>query len=344
MKVLFYLNAPIWLLEVAGATKSPRKNPILGSPALNKRGLHKKRVSLAASMAARRRSVLARSLSEEDRRSFDENGFFLTRNFLPDDVFKAMRDEVYRAPMDAREMRQGQTVTRMTPIPPRVLASRPSLANAMRHPRAVAQLRYAASDGGQPLSFLQTVICESSNTGEDPQTDVHADTFHSTSKAWLFLNDVGVDEGPFCYVPGSHRLTEQRLEWEYQCSLTASEDDRSHHAHGSFRVRPEELEQLGLPEPVRVAVPANTLVVADTFGFHARTPSSKPTTRVEIHWHMRRNPFLPYTGLDFKSLPGIREREMEFFLRYSDVRERWLKKRTIWRPVGPVAIDGAASI
>ena len=41
----------------------------------------------------------------------------------------------------------------------------------------------------------------------DPQTALHADTFHPTVKAWLFLTDVAADAGPFTYVPGSHRLT-----------------------------------------------------------------------------------------------------------------------------------------
>ena len=41
--------------------------------------------------------------------------------------------------------------------------------------------------------------------------------------------------------------------------------------HRSGRAR-----SLGLPQPRAFAVPANTLVVADTFGFHARGPSVRP--------------------------------------------------------------------
>ncbi|ADZ71414.1 phytanoyl-CoA dioxygenase family protein [Polymorphum gilvum] len=342
MSVLSYLNAPLWLLGVFGSEKSPRKNPILGNPALNRWGLHRRRVSFAAAMAERRRARLARALDADSRRQFDDNGFFLTRDFLPEDLFRRLKEEVYGHPFEAREMRQGQTVTRMIPLPPSVLAAHPALAAAVRDPRAVAQLRYAASDGGQPVSFLQTIIAEPERQTEDPQTQVHADTFHPTAKAWLFLHDVGEGDGPFAYVPGSHRLTPERLDWEYRCSIAARDDSRSHHAHGSFRVRPEELEAMGLPQPQRVAVPANTLVVADTFGFHGRTPSDRATTRVELHWTMRRNPFLPWTGLDPKALPFIRERDLSLFLAYSDAREKWLKKRHIWRPVGAVRVDAPA--
>ena len=65
------------------------------------------------------------------------------------------------------------------------------------------------------------------------------------------------------------------------------------------------LAALGLPEPVRFAVPANTLVVADTYGFHARGLSSRPTVRAEIWAYRRRSPFLPWTGFDPLSLPGL---------------------------------------
>ncbi|MTI42608.1 phytanoyl-CoA dioxygenase PhyH [Roseibium hamelinense] len=338
------LKSPLWVLGVAGTDKSPRKNPILGNEWLNKNGLHRQRVSLAAGMAAWRRKRLGSRISDEAQAHFDENGYFLTENFLSDAEFEALKREVYGKPFQAREMRQGQTVTRMTPLPPTVLQDNPALAACFRNKDVMAQIRYASSRGGQPLGFLQTVIAEPSIDAKDPQTDLHADTFHATSKAWLFLHDVGEEDGPFCYVPGSHKLTSERLEWEYQCSLTASKDPRSHHASGSFRIRQNELEALGLPPAKRMAVKANTLVVADTFGFHGRTPSDKPTTRVEMHWHMRRNPFLPWNGLDVKSLPLIKERELAFFMTVSDAMEKHLRQRHIWRDVGAVPVDGPANI
>jgi len=338
MKPLAYLNAPFWLMGVVGAEKSLKKNPILGSETLNSWGLHKKRVQIAATLAAARRKRLASTLNSEDRAFFDENGYFVTRNFLPDADFEALKQEIFGKPFEAREMRQGAAVTRMTPLPPAVLNVNPAIARTLRDPRAVAQIRYAASQSGQPMGFLQTVIAQPSGK-KDPQTNVHADTFHATSKAWLFLQDVGEDDGPFCFVPGSHKLTEKRLDWQHQCSMSASRGQDSHHASGSFRISSEELEALGLPQPKRMAVPANTLVVADTFAFHGRTPSDKPTVRCEVHWHMRRNPFLPWTGLDPKSLPGIRERELQLFMPIADAMEKYAKKRNVWRPVGAVQVN-----
>ena len=48
---------------------------------------------------------------------------------------------------------------------------------------------------------------------------LHADTFHPTAKFWLFLDDVGIEDGPFAYVPGSHKLTPERLAWEHEQAL-----------------------------------------------------------------------------------------------------------------------------
>ena len=58
---------------------------------------------------------------------------------------------------------------------------------------------------------------------------------------------------------------------------------------------------LGLPQPTRFSVPANTLVAIDTCGFHARADSDRPTLRVELWAYSRRSPFLPWTGLDLLS-------------------------------------------
>eukprot|EP00903_Cladosiphon_okamuranus_P001777 g1775.t1 len=345
MTPLSYLKAPIWVLGLAGTDKSPRKNPLLGSEKLNSWGLHKKRVALAAGLAAHRRSRLARLLDPEQRAFFDENGYFLVKNFLPEEVFAQLKEEAFSQTFPTREMRQGQAVTRMTLLPPKVLGKSPAIAQAVRDPRAINMLRYAASQGGQPLNFLQTVLVEPQKVQQkDPQSDAHADTFHATSKAWLFLQDVAEDEGPFFFVPGSHKLTKERLDWEYECSLTAAKDPRSHHASGSFRIRRDELGSLGLPQPVKMAVPENTLVVADTFAFHGRTPSDKPTIRSEIHWHMRRNPFLPWTGGDIKSLPFLKDRGMPLLMDLADAAEKTLKMRNVWRSVGDVKVRSEAHV
>jgi hypothetical protein len=116
------------------------------------------------------------------------------------------------------------------------------------------------------------------------------------------MHEVKADEGPFAYLPGSHTPTKNRLTWEKEQSIYAAKHSNRLHARGSFRARPEEIQHLGYGQPMLGAVAENTLVVADTSGFHRRTPSPKNTVRVEIYMSLRRNPF--WAGL-YPSLLGL---------------------------------------
>ncbi|GJD65420.1 phytanoyl-CoA dioxygenase family protein [Methylobacterium frigidaeris] len=335
------VRAPLWLAGVAGADKSFAKNPILGSPALNRLGLHAGRVQLAARMAEQRRARLAHRLDPADRAAFDRDGIVIKRDFLDPDAFAALKAEIYGRPFEARELRQGQAVQRMVPLGGRAMAELPRLRALIEHPDLRALTHYAASRAGEPVTYLQTVLAEPDGPN-DPQTALHADTFHATTKGWFFLHDVAEEDGPFTYVPGSHRLTPERLAWERAQSVAARAAANGHHAAGSFRIAEAELAGLGYGPPVRVAVPGNTLVIADTFGFHARAPSLRASTRVTVHTYIRRNPFLPWTGLDPKGLPGLRGRELALYLGLQDIQRRLTGRGAPWRPVGAIAIDAPA--
>jgi hypothetical protein len=183
---------------------------------------------------------------------------------------------------------------------------------------------------------VQSIISDPSPAERDPQTVLHADTFHPTAKAWLFLTDVGIDDGPLAHVPGSHRLTERRLAWEYEQSLNARDSADTMHAEGSLRIDEAGLAALGLPAPVRFTVPANTLVIADTSGFHARSPSPRSTCRVEIYATLRRTPFIPWVGGHLLAMPPLSGRHTALYGALYRVLERLGAGRSPWRPVGPV--------
>ncbi|MNP39733.1 Phytanoyl-CoA dioxygenase (PhyH) [compost metagenome] len=172
-------------------------------------------------------------------------------------------------------------------------------------------------------------MIDAASADQDPQTRLHADTFHPTAKAWLFLDDVEEDQGPFSYVPGSHRLTPERLAWEYRQSLDAARSPEQMHREGSLRIDEPQLAALGLPPPRRFAVPANTLVVADTSGFHARCASHKASHRVEIYASLRRNPFLPWRGAHLFALPWIANHHMRWDVRLK--RLMGFDKKSHWR-------------
>lgn len=308
MNALRYLLFPWWIVQLATGAKAFSDNPVIGSPTLNRWGLHVARVRIAAAMAASRRRRLERLVSTEDRAAFARDGFVVRPNFLPQADFEALRAEALGYEGPAREMLQGDTLTRRMALDPQALRAMPHARQLLASPAWRGLTRYVGSFNSEPVIYIQSILSHVNDSDPDPQTALHADTFHPTAKAWLFLTDVAEDEGPFVYVPGSHRMTPERLAWEKERSTRARHSLDRLSSRGSLRIGEDELAALGLPRPKAFAVPANTLVVADTSGFHARGPSMHASTRVEIWAYGRRNPFLPWAGLDPLSAPGIAER------------------------------------
>jgi hypothetical protein len=309
---------PLWALQLFTGAKSFRDNPIIGSPRLNAWGLHVLRVRLARAMTVRRRAQLATAIDPVHQAQFDRDGFVEIRDFLSSDHFAALQQELGRFRAEPREMVQGHTVTRRFAVDPDALRAIPALAHFRGDARWRALARYVAGFDVEPLLYIQSILTHRRDGPPDPQIQLHADTFHPAMKAWLFLEDVTPDTGPFTYVPGSHRLTPERLAWEKRRSLTVRDEPCRLSARGSLRIEADALEGLALPQPRAFAVPANTLIVADTFGFHARGEATGRSTRVELWAYGRRNPFRPFVGLDIWSLPGIAERRIGLRWRMRD--------------------------
>jgi hypothetical protein len=195
-------------------------------------------------------------------------------------------------------------------------------------------MAYVASTRSEPLYYIQTIFGGVVEGPPDPQLDLHSDTFQPSLKAWYFLTDVEEDGRPLTYVAGSHRLTDARVEWERKRSESVLREGDRLSQRGSFRVSANELAGLGLPEPTLFCVPANTLVVADTYGFHARGDADDPSVRVEIWAYCRRNPFLPWTGFDLSSWKPISHRRAEWLNSLLDWLDGHGLVKQHWRPVG----------
>ena len=329
-----YLMAPVWVAQLATGAKSFRDNPLIGSTRLNRRGLHTSRTQLAHNLAWRRRRKLSHLVREDDRAAFDRDGFVLREKFLPREEFERLREAVMAHPAPAREMLQGDSITRRIAVDPAFLAAVPEIRILLGNPDWRGLNRYIGSFDQEPLTYVQTILSHVRRARPDPQTDLHSDTFHPTVKAFYFLTDVAEDEGPFVYVPRSHLLTPERLAFEYEQSLKAADEGDKLSARGSLRAKAEDLERMGLVKPKAFAVPANTLVVADTVGFHARGLSARPTVRVEIWTYGRRNPFIPWSGLDFGSIPGIAERRIPAMWHALDLMQKAGFRSHPWRYAG----------
>jgi hypothetical protein len=332
MSALKLLLAPIWFAQLFTGAKSFVDNPLIGSDRLNAMGLHVARLRIAHGMAARRRGQLAQAVEPQDRAAFDRDGVVEIPQFLPPDIFAALREQILSYQGMARETVQGDTITRRIALDPAARRAIPTIGRFVSDGRWRALARYVAGFDIEPLLYIQSILSHRRNAPPDPQINFHADTFYPAMKAWLFLDDVPADGSPFAYVRGSHRLTAERIAWEKERSLSVRTGDCRLSARGSFRVDLNELARLNLPQPTRFAVPANTLVIADTFGFHARTQAGQPTTRVELWAYGRRNPYRLRTGWDAGSIPGIAERRIPLRWWLGDQGAGIVPQS--WRPVG----------
>ncbi len=322
---------PLWLLQLATGAKSFLDNPIIGSERLNRRGLHVTRLRVAHSLAAMRRRRLSSRVTERDRAEFERDGMVVKRDFLPPDAFQSLIAEIraYRGP--ARETVQGDTITRRIALDETSLPHMPTVRRMLDSPEYQGLLRYVCSFDGEPMLYLQTILGHAMDGPPDPQLELHSDAFQPSVKAWLFLNDVKADAAPLTFVPRSHRPDAPRLAWEREMSIAASQKGAHLTRRGSFRLKAADLSDLGLPQPRILDVPANTLVVADTFGFHARGPSSGPSFRVEIWAFGRQSPFVPWTFSPLWRMRWLARRRAALFWWSEDLLERFGLGHNVWR-------------
>src|SRR5438067_5306014 len=211
LRPLDIVKFPFWTLALATGAKSFRDNRVIGSPVLNRLGLHKRRAKLAHGLAWRRRKRLEHLVSAEDRAAFMRDGFVMKRDYLDPIEFARLRDGVLSFEAPAREMVQGDTITRRIALDGDALGHLPTVRALFNRPDWRGLMRYVGSFDQEPLYYIQTILSHVREGAPDPQTNLHADTFHPSVKAWLFLTDVASDEGPFVFVPGSHLMTDKRL-------------------------------------------------------------------------------------------------------------------------------------
>lgn len=331
--MLRWWRAPLGLLALFTGAKSFADNPILGSPRLNRAGLHVWRLKAAHRLAQFRRARLARDLPAELRQAFDRDGFIMVRDVLPPDALEPLQAAIRESELECRSHRQGDTITTRMPLGPELRRRLPALGALLDSKQWQGVMAYVASTRTRPFYYLQAIAGGAADGPPDPQLELHSDTFQPSLKAWLLLTDVPEDGRPLTYVAGSHKLTPERIAWERERSIAIGSADRLSQ-RGSLRIAPEELSALGLPQPTRFAVPANTLVVADTCGFHARADSDRPTLRIELWAYCRRSPFLPWTGLDPLGWKPLAIRKVEWLGVVVDWLDRrgWVKQQ--WQRAG----------
>jgi hypothetical protein len=215
-------------------------------------------------------------------------GIVLVEDFLPPSLFAAVEreaDELMATVDPTWVIRSGTTEIRRHSLAQVDLAPFPQL-ERWRTDQRVGTLAAAAERRWYPRGWGGGALVEHLTLGDQLEpngdTELHIDTFFDTHKLWLYLDDVSETNGAFVYVPGSHVMDRTRLRYEYLESTTTNRKSR--------RVSGEEVEKRGL-KPLVFACRRNTLVLANTCGYHSRSVGESGATRRSLHKEYRHNPF-----------------------------------------------------
>lgn len=314
MTVKELAKMPFYFLSIFTWSKSFKNNPVIGSYIFNLLGLHVLRLVIAHFLFKFRLFLLAPLASKEDRYNYQKNGFIIKHDFLPEEEFQNLKNELLSYHGNIREIIEGDTISQKVSLNDSTLLNLPMCRKFVEDKRLSKLMRYASSKNRFPNFYIENIKQHALHINEtDPQKQMHSDTFHPTTKAWFFIDDVSDNNGPFMYVPGSNRLTWERIKWEYAESLISSLDKKSsspdRYWDGSFRISEGQLQKFSYAKPISFQVPPNTLLIANTHGFHCRGDAKSESSRMSIWMLARDNPFNPF----FSPFPNSTAKIFEYF-------------------------------
>ena len=218
-----------------------------------------------------------------------KNGYILIPNFLNHGDFQQVKDEFYNtnnigsySPIidgDTRVERYTFSTDQWNKLPAvtKLLSD-----NLLIQTLEGAELRNIEIGD----IWFDTINYGNSQKGASSQTELHSDTFYNTHKVWFFIEPVTLEDGPLYFVPRSNQLSLKRLIFEYNKSI-----NYKILTDYSFRVEPKDRALLGCEEKALIC-PSNTLIIANTRGFHRRGQAKVGHVRRQIHFCIRtKKPF-----------------------------------------------------
>lgn len=255
---------------------------------LNKLGAQPFRIWLAE----KRYKLRGRKVSDEIRPYIDEldrEGIVVISDFFPQEEFELLEKQCYEALDEGfRDMKRQDGPNVISSIGRNNLEKYARIAAALDNKKVLEIFCAAERRQFSTNQYTRSMHCleqGADNGTVDPETMLHEDTFFNTHKAWLYITDVTFDNAPFVFVKGSHRNdVTKRKGKSYKYTLSKERVQ-------SRRISTEELNELGLEETSYTAT-KNTLVIANTLGFHRRLRGIDGHRRIALDYSARFNPFI----------------------------------------------------
>nr|AOT83002.1 hypothetical protein [uncultured bacterium] len=184
------------------------------------------------------------------------HGIWMKHNVLPKEFFKRLKFEAFDYFVGQRDKNKrllsnwhkSQSFT--LPLHYTNLLRQPFLQSAITDCFIPMPLQYAAGRKAKPEYELEAMAqCAPSfafgadkNSSAPFAIDHNAETPGAT--ALLFLENITAEDGTLFYIPGSHRMTESRIYWEYQRRL---EEENQEEEYEVPMTRLSDLQELDLP-------------------------------------------------------------------------------------------------
>ena len=122
----------------------------------------------------------------------------------------------------------------------------------------------------------------------------HYDIYYNTFKAWLYLDDVGIEQGPLHYVAASHGFSLERLlaEWKSSIQYSLRTDKKfpkpwSYPAYEAGSKKYDHYNRISK----KCTGKKNTVLFGNTAALHRRGDAIPGRQRNTIHFYVRESPF-----------------------------------------------------
>lgn len=255
----------------------PAPKRFAGGAVLNILGYHFIRtLFFGLDYALRRKVVLDDDQSKLILRNLLDDGIVVIPNFFSQDIFEKIKGEYEKLDLDLVNQRRPQIRVINFTGEKQILT--PLISKNLAHNKLINRIITAAARKEVLVPPTKIRIEKSFFHEEDLKkttTDIRSDNLHfdvsyPAYKTLFYLTDTDENNAAFNFVKGSHKLTLSRLWMEYKMSVRFyCLWDKQRRAKETPAVSDSFIERRGMVKTPMIGR-ANTLIIANVMGLHAR--------------------------------------------------------------------------
>lgn len=223
----------------------------------------------------------------------DNEGYILIENFLPDNDFNQILHETHHVVNDNEHLKKyndyGDGVeAKHLYLDEKIKSIYPKLYEISTNQKINNLFcQYELKKKVNIVAKFEGLKFKSSEN--DISKNYHYDTYFNTFKAWYFLQDVSLDNGPLNFVDYSHKFSFQRTieEWFSSIKYSSLKDKKNWKTYGSSAKNFSYYEN----NSTKFIVKKNTFLFANTHALHRRGDSKPNMERNTVHFYTRESPF-----------------------------------------------------